>query len=47
MLENIPNKAGEYLVQYDCGEMKVLRTVELIVSNPFEFAEYLETKHKV
>jgi hypothetical protein len=47
MLENIPNKAGEYLVQYESGEMKVLRTVEMIVSNPFEFAEYLERKHKI
>ena len=48
MLENIPNKAaGEYLVQYESGEMKVLRTVELIVTNPFEFAEYLESKHKI
>ncbi len=47
MLENIPKKSGEYLVQYDSGSMKILRTVELIISNPFEFAEYLERKHKV
>lgn len=47
MLENACGKIGEYLVEFGSGEIKILKTIDLMVASPLEFSEYLESRHRL
>jgi len=38
------NDSRDYLVQYNNGNMKILTTLELMMTHPLEFIDYLQKK---